>query len=160
MFIPAATQLLLTFATLGVLLNIQIAAIVIVYGAVPITLTWSSTCRAYMFLERAREAGQDNARFVGNVMNSMDTLRYFGSHSWVSQRFTMKAREVRDNWRAYVLQRVAYIAVLGPAVALQFAVTFLLLIPEYQVGAVTIGNMVLFNMLLLQLNMSFEASHF
>ncbi|WP_245471340.1 ABC transporter ATP-binding protein [Bradyrhizobium genosp. SA-3] len=155
-FIPAATQLLLTLATLGARLNIQIAAIVVVYGVVAITLTWSSTRRAYVFLNRASEARQENERFVGNVMNAMDTLRYFGSHTWMSQRFTMKAREVRDNWRAYVLQRLAYIAVLGPAVALQFAVTLFLLIPEYQVGAVTIGDMVLFNTLLLQLNMPFE----
>ncbi|WP_407119515.1 ABC transporter ATP-binding protein [Bradyrhizobium sp. LMG 9283] len=155
-FIPAATQLLLTLATLGTRLNIHIAAIVVVYGAVAIALTWSSTRRAYVFLNRASEAGQENARFVGNLMNAVDTLRYFGSHNWMSQRFTMKAREVRDNWRAYVFQRVAYIAVLGPAVALQFAVTLFILIPEYRVGAVSMGNMVLFNTLLLQLNMPFE----
>ncbi|WP_082821874.1 ABC transporter ATP-binding protein [Bradyrhizobium liaoningense] len=155
-FIPAAAQLLLTLAILGVLVNIQIAAIVVAYGAVAITLGWSSTRRARVFLDRAIEAGQENARFVGNVMNSMDTLRHFGSHSWMSQRFTMKAREVRDNWRTYVFQRLAYIAVLGLAIALQFAVTLLLLIPKYRAGAVTLGDIVLFNTLLLQLNMPFE----
>lgn len=107
-------------------------------------------------MDAAVEAGQENARFVGNVMNAMDTLRHFGSHSWMNERFMIRAREVRDNWRAYVLQRLLYIAVLGVAVALQFAVTLLLLIPEYHAGAVTIGDMVLFNTLLLQLNMPFE----
>ncbi|MEY9510064.1 hypothetical protein [Bradyrhizobium elkanii] len=94
-------------------------------------MTWSSTRQARALLDAAIEAGQENARFVGNVMNAMDTLRHFGSHSWINECFMIRAREVRDNWRAYVLQRLAYIAVLGLAVALQFAVTLLLLIPEY-----------------------------
>ncbi|GMO48545.1 ABC transporter ATP-binding protein [Bradyrhizobium ottawaense] len=124
--------------------------------AIAIALTWSSTRQARALLDAAIEAGQENARFVGNVMNAMDTLRHFGSHSWINECFMIRAREVRDNWRAYVLQRLAYIAVLGLAVALQFAVTLLLLIPEYHAGAITIGDMVLFNTLLLQLNMPFE----
>ncbi|WP_244521638.1 ATP-binding cassette domain-containing protein [Bradyrhizobium sp. DOA9] len=94
-----------------------------------------------MFLDRASEAGQANARFIGNVLNAIETLRHFGSHSWMSLRFTMKAREVHDNWRAYVVQRVAYIAALGPGVALQFAVTSRLLPSKYKAGAVTIGDM-------------------
>uniref|UniRef100_UPI001FEF8D98 ABC transporter transmembrane domain-containing protein n=1 Tax=Bradyrhizobium sp. USDA 3458 TaxID=2591461 RepID=UPI001FEF8D98 len=155
-FIPAATQLLLTLVTLGALLNIQIAAIVGIYGAIAIALTWISIRQARAFLDAAVEAGQENARFVGNVMNAMDTLRHFGSHCWMNERFMTRAREVRDNWRVYVLQRLVFITVLGFAVALQFAVTLLLLIPEYHAGAVTIGDMVLFNTLLLQLNMPFE----
>ncbi|MCP3402873.1 ABC transporter ATP-binding protein [Bradyrhizobium sp. CCGB20] len=155
-FVPASMQLLLTLVTLGALLNIQIAAIVAIYGAIAIALTWISTRQARAFLDAAVEAGQENARFVGNVLNAMDTLRHFGSHSWMNERFMIRAREVRDNWRVYVLQRLLYIAVLGFAVALQFAVTLLFLIPEYHAGAVTIGDMVLFSTLLLQLNMPFE----
>lgn len=155
-FIPATTQLLLSLATLGVLVNIEIAAIVVGYGAAAIALTWISTVRTRVFLDRAVEAGQENARFLGNVINAMETLRHFGSHSWLSQRFTITVQEVRDNWRAYVVQRVGYVAVLGLGVALQFSVTLFLLIPEYRAGAVTIGDMVLFNTLLLQLNMPFE----
>ncbi|WYL64276.1 hypothetical protein WKW75_41865 (plasmid) [Bradyrhizobium ottawaense] len=45
-FIPASTQLLLTLVTLGALLNIQIVAIVVIYGAVAIALTWTSSRQA------------------------------------------------------------------------------------------------------------------
>lgn len=155
-FIPGATQILLTLVTLGALINIEVAAIVVVYGAAAVTLTLISARRARIFLDKAIEAGQENARFVGNAMNTMETLRHFGSHGWMSNRFTAKALEVRDNWRAYVLQRVGYIALLGVGLSIQFAVTFWLLLPRYEAGALTIGNIVLFNTLLLQLNMPFE----
>jgi ABC-type multidrug transport system fused ATPase/permease subunit len=89
-------------------------------------------------------------------MNAMETLRHFGSHGWMNRRFTAKAEEVRDNWRAYVLQRVGYVGLLGLGLTIQFALTFVLLLPRYEAGALTIGDIVLFNMLLLQLNMPFE----
>ncbi|WEX85769.1 ABC transporter ATP-binding protein/permease [Sinorhizobium garamanticum] len=155
-FIPGATQILLTLVTLGALINLEVAAIVVVYGIAAVALTLLSARRARVFLDKAIEAGQENARFVGNAMNAMETLRHFGSHGWMSRRFRAKAEEVRDNWRAYVLQRVGYIALLGLGLSVQFAVTFLLLLPRYEAGTLTIGDIVLFNTLLLQLNMPFE----
>ncbi|MCV9947459.1 ABC transporter ATP-binding protein [Rhizobium sp. BT-175] len=155
-FIPGVTQILLTLVTLGTLVNIEVAAIVVVYGTIAVTLTLISARRARVYLDKAIEAGQENARFVGNAMNAMETLRHFGSHRWMSRRFSAKALEVRDNWRAYVLQRVGYIAVLGLGLTSQFAVTFWLLLPRYQIGGLSIGDLVLFNTLLLQLNMPFE----
>ncbi len=155
-FIPGATQILLTLVTIGALINIEVAGIVVLYGIAAVTLTLISARRARVFLDKAIEAGQENARFVGNAMNAMETLRHFGSHDWMTRRFTAKAGEVRDNWRAYVLQRVGYIALLGIGLTLQFAVTFWLLLPRYEAGALTVGDIVLFNTLLLQLNMPFE----
>ncbi|RWH82199.1 MAG: ABC transporter ATP-binding protein [Mesorhizobium sp.] len=155
-FIPGATQILLTLVTLGALINIEVAGIVVLYGIAAVTLTLISARSARVFLDKAIEAGQENARFVGNAMNAMETLRHFGSHDWMTRRFTAKAGEVRDNWRAYVLQRVGYIALLGVGLTLQFAVTFWLLLPRYEAGALTVGDIVLFNTLLLQLNMPFE----
>ncbi len=155
-FIPGIMQILLTLATLGALIDLQVMTIVILYGAMTIALTVISVRRARVYLDKAIEAGQENARFVGNAMNAMETLRHFGSHDWMKRRFATKAAEVRDAWRGYVLQRVGYIAVLGIALSVQFAVTFLLLLPRYSAGQVTVGDIVLFNTLLLQLNMPFE----
>lgn len=154
--IPGVTQILLTLLTLGALINIEVTLIVVLYGAATIALTVISVRRARVFLDKAISAGQENARFVGNAMNAMETLRHFGSHDWMKRRFTIKAAEVRDAWRGYVLQRVGYIAVLGLGLSVQFAVTFLLLLPRYNAGEVTVGDIVLFNTLLLQLNMPFD----
>ncbi len=155
-FIPGVVQILLTLTTLGALIDLQVMSIVILYGAMTIALTVISVRRARVYLDKAISAGQENARFVGNAMNAMETLRHFGSHDWMKRRFATKAAEVRDAWRGYVLQRVGYIAILGFGLSVQFAVTFLLLLPRYSTGEVTVGDIVLFNTLLLQLNMPFE----
>ncbi|MDX8495309.1 ABC transporter ATP-binding protein [Mesorhizobium sp. VK22B] len=155
-FIPGVTQILLSLITLGALIKIEVVAIVIAYGAGSIALTILANRRTRALLDAAVAAGQENARFVGNAMNAMETLRYFSSHGWLSGRFNTKAKEVRDNWRAYALRRVAYVAILGLGLTIQFAVTFLLLLPRYATGELTIGGIVLFNTLLLQLNMPFE----
>ncbi|PPU59461.1 ABC transporter ATP-binding protein [Xanthomonas codiaei] len=156
-FIPGVLQILLSLLTLGALIDLQLVVVVVVYGAVAIGLSSFATRRARVYLEAATNAGQENARFIGNAMNAMETLRQFGSHAWMTQRFEQRACQVRDNWRAYVLQRLGYIALLGLGLALQFGVTFHLLLPRYQLGAISLGDLVLFNLLLLQLNTPFEA---
>lgn len=156
-FVPGLLQILLSLLTLGALIDLQLVLVVVVYGAVAIGLSAIATRRARIYLEAATAAGQENARFVGNAINAMETLRQFGSHAWMTQRFEHRAHAVRDNWRAYVVQRLGYIALLGAGLAVQFSVTFLLLLPRYQAGVVSIGDLVLFNLLLLQLNTPFEA---
>ncbi|MBH1651063.1 ABC transporter ATP-binding protein [Stenotrophomonas maltophilia] len=155
-FIPSALQIVLTLVTLGALINLQVVLIVLVYGTVAVTVSAIATRRARIHREGAVEAGQQNARFVGNAMNAMETLRQFGGSTWMVQRFEQKAQSVRDSWRAYVLQRIGFIALLGIGLAVEFVVTFQLLLPRYQSGALSIGDIVLFNLLLLQLNMPFE----
>ncbi|WP_422346416.1 ABC transporter ATP-binding protein [Stenotrophomonas sp. DR009] len=155
-FIPSALQIVLTLVTLGALINLQVVLIVLVYGTVAVTVSAIATRRARIHREAAVEAGQQNARFVGNAMNAMETLRQFGGSTWMVQRFEQKAQSVRDSWRAYVLQRIGFIALLGIGLAVEFVVTFHLLLPRYQSGALSIGGIVLFNLLLLQLNMPFE----
>lgn len=156
-FIPGILQIMLSLFTLGALINLQLVLVVVIYGVAAIGLSTIATRRARAYLEAATSAGQENARFVGNAMNAMETLRQFGSHAWMTQRFANRAQLVRDNWRAYVLQRLCYIGLLGCGLAIQFAITFMLLLPRYEAGALSIGDLVLFNILLLQLNTPFEA---
>lgn len=155
-FIPAATQVTLTLVTFGALLDNQIVAIVAGYGALVLILTYLSTSRSQMLLDAAVTASQDNARFTGNAMNAMEALRHLGSHAWMSGRFAEKARAVKNSWRAYMLRRALTLALLGLGLSVQFAVSFLLLLPRYQAGTTTVGDIVLFNTLLLQLNLPFE----
>ncbi|WKL42230.1 ABC transporter ATP-binding protein [Sinorhizobium meliloti] len=71
-------------------------------------------------------------------------------------RFYQGAAEAFENWRRYALASSAFSGVLGAVAALQLAVTFLILVPRYQAGLLSIGDIVLFNTLLLQLNQPFH----
>lgn len=154
--IPGVLQIVLTLVTLGALINFEVVAIAAAYGVVAVAIAIVSARRSRAFLDRAVEAGQENARFVGGAINAMETLRHFGSHRWMNERFADKARIVRDNWRAYVARHVGYLALLGLGLAIQFAVTFWLLLPRHAAGMLSIGDIVLFNTLLLQLNQPFD----
>ncbi|MCA3783679.1 ABC transporter transmembrane domain-containing protein, partial [Burkholderia sp.] len=154
--IPGTLQIVLTLVTLGALINLEVMVITAAYGAIAVTIAIVSARRSRAYLDRAIEAGQENARFVGGAINAMETLRHFGSHRWMSERFSEKARIERDNWRAYVMQHVRFLALLGLGLAIQFSVTFWLLLPRHETGALSIGDIVLFNTLLLQLNQPFE----
>jgi ATP-binding cassette, subfamily B, bacterial len=102
------------------------------------------------------ESTQTNARFVGNAVNAMETLRLFGCDPWLQKRFSEKAQEICDSWRRFCLKRISYSIFYGATLALQFCITFTLLLPQYRTGEATIGEIVLFNTLLLQLNQPFE----
>ncbi|WP_421871666.1 ABC transporter ATP-binding protein [Pararhizobium sp.] len=155
-FIPGMTQIVLTLVLLGTTVNLELVAVVLIYGTCFIALTSFANLRSRPFLDRAIDAGQENARFVGNSINAMETLRYFGAHQWMLSRFSQKAREIFDNWRAFCLRKVGFSAIQALALTVQFLVTFMLLIPRLREGALSVGDVVLFNALLLQLNQPFE----
>ncbi|MDK1389736.1 ABC transporter ATP-binding protein [Sinorhizobium sp. 8-89] len=154
--IPGLVQLALTLAVLSAAIDARVVLVVLVYGAVFIPLTYFSNKWTRPHLEKATTAGQANAQLVGNAISSMETLRYFASCGWMSDRFRRGAEEVLHNWRSYCLKRIAYAGIYGLALALQYAVTFAILLPSYRQGIVSVGDIVLFNALLIQLNQPFE----
>ena len=155
-FLPGLTQFGLTLILLGATINIEIVLIVLVYGAAFITFTYFANKWTRPFLEVAIEASQENAKFVGNSVNAMETLRYFGSNAWISKQFAQKANESQAGWHQFAKKRIGYAAIFGAALAVQFAITFALLLPRYRAGELSLGDVVLFNTLLLQLNHPFQ----
>lgn len=154
--IPGALQLIITLVVLGIQLNTGLALIVLAYGAVFIALTYYANVRTTPEIESATNASQSNARLVGNALSSIDTLRYFNSQSWMSQRFNDGATEILRSWRSFSRKRIRFACGYGVALAVQFGIAFLVLLPRYHAGAISIGDVVLFNALLLQLNRPFE----
>ncbi len=154
--IPNLVQIGLTIAAVGAVINAEIATIVFVYGAAFIAFTYFANRWTSQHLNEAIGSVQENAKFVGNAMHAMETLRLFESDQWLKIRFSQQSGDVRDNWRRFSLKRIGYASFYGIALAIQFALTFALLLPQYREGKLTIGDVVLFNTLLLQLNQPFE----
>lgn len=155
-FLPAISQIALSIGLLGTVINLEIVLIVLVYGAVFIGFTYLANRLTRPFLDKAIEADQENARFVGNAINAMETLRYFNGDRWVSENFSAKAGEVRTAWRQWTVRHLGFTAGFGLALAVQLSVTFTLLIPRYQAGELTVGDIVLINTVMIQLNQPFE----
>ncbi|PLP97915.1 ABC transporter ATP-binding protein [Cupriavidus pauculus] len=154
--VPGAVQLALTLAVLGAVIDLRVTIVVLVYGIVFVALTFLSSRWSKSDLERAATAGQQNAQLVGNAVSSMETLRYFRSTGWMGDRFQASAREILMNWQRYCLKRIAYAGGHGVALAAQFCIAIAIFIPRYRAGLVSVGDVVLFNALLLQLNQPFE----
>jgi len=154
--IPGLTQIALALIVLATAISAELVVIVLIYGAAFIAFTYYTTQRTRSHLDAAVVATQENAKFVGNAINAMETLRHFGSDRWMSQQFAGKARDIRDSWRRFCLRRIGYAGIYGTALAIEFVITFALLLPHYRARALSVGDIVLFNALLLQLNQPFE----
>jgi ATP-binding cassette subfamily B protein len=155
-FVPGFVQITLTLAVMGAAINPAVMAIVTAYGAVFISLTyfinrWTRTHR-----DAAVEANQENAKFSGNAIVAMETLRYFGSDRWMSDRFAESSRRAFESWRRFCMVHIGFSGIYGVALAMQFALTFALLLPRHREGLLTVGDIVLFSALLMQLNRPFE----
>lgn len=154
--VPGIAQVTLSLVTLGAALSLDIVVIVVLYGVAYVALVASATRQTRPHLDAAVEASQDGAKFVGNAIGGMETLRQFGSDRWMIGQFVTHQRKALDRWRRYALIQVRYSILFGLALTLQFAITLWLLVPRVEAGAMTVGGLVLFNTLLLQLNLPFQ----
>jgi len=154
--IPGIVQIVLTLLVLGTSINLEIVSIVFVYGAAFIAFTFFANRWTRPYLDTAIKADQANSKFVGNSINAMETLRYFGGDRWIAGRFAEQAKEVRDSWAAFATRRIFYSLVFGAMLAAQIGITYFVLLPRYRAGELTIGDVVLFDSLLMQLNRPFQ----
>ena len=132
--IPGIVQIALTLVVLGTSINLEIVVIVFIYGAAFIAFTFLANRWTRPFLDQAIKADQANSKFVGNSINAMETLRYFGGDDWIAGRFAEQAREVRDSWAAFATRRIFYSLVFGAMLAAQIAITYFVLLPRYRAG--------------------------
>lgn len=155
-FIPGAVQITLAIGLLGAVISAELVVIVVVYGTCFIGLTYLANVWTRTLLDQAIEAQQDNARFVGNAVNAMETLRYFNGDRWISERFADKAHLQRTSWVAWSRRRIMLAGVFGGGLAAQLAITFIVLLPRFEAGLLSVGDIVLINLILIQLNQPFE----
>lgn len=151
-------QFLATIVMLGAAVTPAIAAIVAAYGLAFTGVTWLAASRTRGHLDAAIDADQQVAQVFGNVIGAVEAVRQVGGSAWARDHHQRQVYGLLDRWAAYCRRRIAYAAIYGLALAMQIAITFALLLPAWRAGQLTIGEVVLFNTLLLQLNQPFEAA--
>ncbi len=154
--LPSVVQLVLALGLLGAVLDVGVAAVVFGYGVVYVALVSRATSVTRPHLDEAIEQSQASSRFVGNAIASMDTLRQFQSDHWMIGQFTNRERTVLEAFGRYATTQVRYAIIFGLALTTQFAITLWLLVPRVAAGELTVGDLVLFNTVLLQLNIPFQ----
>lgn len=154
--LPSLAQLIMALALLGTVLDLDIALIVLGYGVVYVALVTRAASITRPHLDDAIEQSQASSRFVGNAISSMDTLRQFQSDRWMIGQFTSRERSVLKAFGRYATTQMRYAFLFGLALTAQFALTLWLLIPRVIAGDLSVGDLVLFNTLLLQLNLPFQ----
>ncbi len=154
--LPGVVRIIVTLAVLGSAISIDIMFVVIVYGFGFVSLTYFVNQWTMKYLDAAVEAKQENAKFTGNAINAMETLRYAGSETWILGRFNSSAQNVYDNWRQFALRKMAFGLIYSTAVGLQIGITFAILLPRFREGSMSVGDIVLFFMLLAALNWPFQ----
>ncbi|MFV5348653.1 ATP-binding cassette domain-containing protein [Acinetobacter soli] len=155
-FIPCILQLILSLYLIGSNIDIIMVFIVFLYGSFFIIFTYFSNIFIRKYLSKAVQQGQINSSLVGNAILNIDNLKFFNSTKWIQNKFNYGANEVFNNWKTYCLIRILYSSVYGIALFVQFIIFFFIILPKYELGLISIGNIVLFNTLLLQLNKPFE----
>lgn len=155
-FIPGTLQIGVTLAMLGATISNELILVALFYGCIFIGLRFYTSKVAARHIETAMKASQENAKFTGNAINAMETLRHFRSERWMNARFVEKEAISHDGWRRFFGTEALGGAASAAALGLQLGVTFLLLVPRLKTGELSTGDLVLFNMLLLQLNSPFE----
>ncbi|WP_180082633.1 ABC transporter ATP-binding protein [Acinetobacter sp. YH12201] len=155
-FIPSVLQIIFSCFILGIKLDFKIVTIVILYGLFFIGLSYFSSKRIERYLKEATSERQKNIQLLGNAMSMMDILRFFNAGSWIDQRFQQGSQKVLKSLTSYSLKRTYYAVIFGSALTIQFLISLYILIPEVQAGRMSVGDLVLFNALLLQLNTPFE----
>lgn len=154
--IPCLVQFSLTLLLIWYSLDLRIVLVVTVYGLIFIALTHYANKWIKENLQDAVIQSNKNAQLVGNAISNIDTLKYFNSTKWMRDKFYNGNESVFNNWRIYAYKRIWCSIGYGITLTIQFIITFYYLIPEYFIGKISLGTIVLFNMLLLQLNRPFE----
>ena len=155
-FIPSVLQIVFSCFILGLKLDPKVVTIVLLYGSFFIGLSYFSSKRIEEYLKVATSERQKNTQLVGNAMSMMDILRFFNAAAWIEHRFQEGSKQILKSLTSYSLKRTYYAVIFGLALSIQFIITFYILIPDVQAGRMSVGDLVLFNTLLLQLNTPFE----
>ena len=154
--LPSLLRVIFSVVLIATAIDVWLVLIVGIYGIIYIAIVLVAMEKTNRVLNDAIEAGQENAAFVGNAISMIEPIRHAGSTQWMEKKFEDKANRIYENLRAFANRQMFFGSVTALALFVQLLLAYLILYPRYQAGLQSVGDIVLFNMVLLQLNSPFE----
>jgi ATP-binding cassette, subfamily B, bacterial len=154
--VPGLIEVIISVSAVSFLINIKVGLIIFTYGLCIIILTILSNNYAKPYQDSALQETHSNSKYFGNVINSVEAIQVNNALKWVIQRFGKGAENARKAWYKFYWVRLGYGLLQALTLSFQISITYYLLLPEFFSNNLTVGEIVLFNMILLQLNRPFE----
>lgn len=155
-FIPGLLQIILSLFLMGATVNSLLVLIVIIYGFFYIVISYLANKSIQNNWEQVVTESQLRVKYVGNVISMMETLRYFNANQWMMNKFEASSKHILKNISQYSFKKMKFSLLFALGATVQFLITFFILIPQVQGGVLSIGDLVLFNTLIVMLNKPFE----
>jgi ATP-binding cassette, subfamily B, bacterial len=155
-FIPSIITFSMSLFVLDFYFSSALLLLVFAYGCFYIGSVVLSNKFTSPLQEEAQDKSYDNDKLLGNVVNNIDSLRFFQATKWISERFARTAEAGHVLWRRFYIRRVSFAIVQSLLLGIQIALSFFFIIPGVLTGEYTVAQFVLFNLVLMRLNLPFE----
>lgn len=145
-------------AALVVLLNYGnwiISLLILLFGAANIVVTHSGNKIGKNFLTNATQRNNEGANFLGNVIQSIISVKVFARENWVSGIYNRYAQDANDEWRKFYHYRTMFSVLLSVFGFLQYISVFAAGIFYYGLERNT-TELLAVTLIIAQLNRPFE----
>ncbi|TCU18200.1 ABC transporter ATP-binding protein [Rhizobium sullae] len=149
---PSVLETIVAAFVVAAVINWQIGLLVLAYAIAIVALTYISNEKAKIKQEEAIATLAESAEVLGEAMGSFQVIKAAQGGGWFAQIYRSLREEARRNWQQYHRIRLTFALARSLAFALQLALMYFVSVRLYESGTISVGQIVIFNGLILQLN--------
>ncbi|SDO22595.1 ABC transporter ATP-binding protein [Ensifer sp. YR511] len=149
---PSILEAVVAAFVVATVINWQIGLLVLAYASVVIVLTYISNVKAQAKQEQAVAALADSAEVLGEAIGSFQIIKAAQGGAWFTEIYRSLREEGRVNRRQFHHIRLKFALARSLTFALQLGLMYFVSVRLYESGEISIGQIIIFNGLILQLN--------
>lgn len=150
--VPPLIEAVVSAFVVAAVIDWQIGLLVLSYAGVIVVLTYISNDRVKDKQETAIESLAESAEVLGDVVGSFQVVKAAQGGPWYSRLYRARRETARQAFREFHRIRLRFAFGRTVALAVQLVIMFYVSLRLYQSGEITVGEIVIFNGLILQLN--------
>lgn len=150
--VPPLIEAVVSAFVVATVIDWQTGLLVLSYAGVIVVLTYMSNHHVKDKQEKAIESLAESAEVLGDVVGSFQVVKAAQAGPWYSKLYRARRQTARQAFREFHRIRLRFAFGRTVALAVQLVIMFFFSIRLYQSGEITVGEIVIFNGLILQLN--------